>query len=129
RALEALGEDDRAALTGDVAVRTGVERPVGVRRVGRVREAAGPQLAREGGWTARRFDSAGHHGVDAATDRTPRLSERLESACTFCEDDARGPLHPVLDPDLPGGRRVEPRDRLVRADVERAFPPEVLDLP
>ena len=34
----------------------------------------------------------------------------------------------MLDADLARRRRVEPRDRLVRADIDRTLPPEVLDL-
>ncbi len=56
------------------------------------------------------------------------MLERLEAARALRHDDAAGPLHPVLDRDLPGRGRVEPGDRLVGADEAGALAPQGLDL-
>src|SRR5262249_51014179 len=76
----------------------------------------------------RRLRAADDHCVDAAADQSSRMAQRVEPSGALGYHDGARSFDAVLDGDLSGACGVEPRDRLVRADVNRPLAPQALDL-
>src|SRR6185436_15789132 len=77
--------------------------------------------------TNRRLGPACNDRVDAAANDPVRMGERVQAACALGHDDRARSFDAVFDGDLASARRVEPRDRLIRADEPWPFAPETLN--
>src|SRR5439155_4276108 len=126
--LGVLDDEDRPALPRYVAPRVRVERQVRAPRVVAVAEPAARELGDPPPRADRPVDRAGHDQPAAPADLPARLGDRVQPAGLVADQYPAGTPHAVPDRDLAGVHRVEPGERLVRADVPAALAPQVLQL-
>ncbi len=129
RVLQVLDQKDGSTFARHVPVGTGIEGPVGVRRVLRLTQQPVPDLAGEGVRSDRSLRAAADDDLDAPPDVPAGVAQPVQPTCLLRNDDPAGTLHPVLDRELPRGGGIEPGDRLVGTHEARSLAPEVLDLP
>ncbi len=96
--------------------------------VGGTQPAAG-QLRHVPPGAQRRLHRPGEHRRGALAQHAARVAHRVQAAGLAGDQDAAGAAQAVPDGDLAGVDGVEPGERLVGADVQGAFRPQVLQLP
>src|SRR4029453_16776017 len=113
---------------GNVSAGGSIERAITGARLGLAAQLPAAHGAGQTRWTEGRRSAAADDRIDAPTYRPARVSQRVQTGGALRDDHPAGAFQAVPDRDLAGRGRIEPGDRLVRADEAGALSPEVLNL-
>src|SRR6266511_2081472 len=128
RVLGVLDDEDRAALSRQVAARLQVERHVGTCRIRTPAQPARRQLGDQAVRAQRCVGATGDHEPCAGAQGPAGMADRVDAAGLLGGDHATRTAHAVPDRDLTSARGIEPRDRLVGGHVLRSLAPQPLNL-